>query len=516
MASTRPWRAASGIVIGALLAGAAVAYSFQAPIQATYWTRWVGPSPLTDTEQAAVDACADPGWNGLVKTLSQDASPCGAAWFATHAATHLDASRRDWLTDIARSRSTTPTQRAQAASALLWTRPEDGSLAPLVVLALSAPDSPTEWVTGAAAHLASLDAPVDWADPRLAGRVAVLRLEAGDTTAAREVADLLYADGLAPTMAPEARAHATEVALTTVGLDASTLGAWLTRVDQGRPLDGPWPLVRAFTNEGIACRRTDDPACARLAARLLELLADGALDEGEPEVAPERARPAPVRLPEPLWRVRFGNPAHVERAADTLGSVAAWVRAGAPDERPGRLLAALAHPVHGWADDDALTGEPLAAAGFRRGSPWATALAIVAVAQVAEVDAQVLWSERGLRVRADRLEATLTRCAAPAPDAPPPPDAVIPAHTVLANTMLESAFAAARRGDHAGAVGFAALAARTDPATAAAQQAVDDALAAPEARPDHAAAVLTARLVLDAGAARGAGWWDTPCPDPAN
>ncbi len=515
MPSTRPWRAVTGLGFGALLAAAGAAYTFRAPIQAAYWTRWVGPSPLTAAEQAAIASCADPGWSGLVKVITQGAAPCGPAWFATQAAAHLDGARRDWLSNLARSRGATPTQRAQAASALLWTRPEDGSLAPLVVLALSAPDSPTEWVTGAAAHLAALDTPVDWADPRLAGRVAVLRLEAGDTTAAREVADLLYADGLAPTMAPEARAHATEVALNTVGLDAATLGGWLTRMDHGRPLDGPWPLVRAFTNEGVACRRLDDPACARLAARLLELLADGSLDEGEPEVAPERARPTPARLPEPLWRLRFGDPAQVERAADTLGAVAAWVRAGAPEERPGRLLAALAHPVHGWADDDALAGEPLAAAGFRRGSPWATALAIVAVAEVAEVDAQVLWSERGLRVRADRLEAALTTCPAPS-DAPPPPDTEIPAQAVLANAMLESAFAAARRGDHAGAVGFAALAARTDPAAGAAQQAVDAALAAPEARVDHAAAVQTARLVLHASTPRGPGWWDTPCPAPTH
>ncbi|MBW2257534.1 MAG: hypothetical protein JRI25_23460, partial [Deltaproteobacteria bacterium] len=116
-------------------------------------------------------------------------------------------------------------------------------------------------------------------------------------------------------------------------------------------------------------------------------------------------------------------------------------------------------------------GDPLYPVAQRRGAPWTSALAALAVGEVAGVEVTVHQVGDGVVLRAGDRSVAIGPCgsAAQVPEMLGPP---WPERAVLAQATIEAVGAALRSGDHVMARRLAALASRLDPIGASGVSAV--------------------------------------------
>jgi len=413
--------------------------------------------PLDDAETAALARCDDPGWTGLSRVIEQDVdAPCSEVWVARTVAGHLQDRELQWLHDVVADDTRSPRQRLRGSTALLL-----AGQAPTPDWAFLVTDPRADSLHAYLDALYEGDLPADRLDPFLRASLARRHFLDGDLEATPRIARWLRLVAAQPARLPEAeRAKWTAYVLDLAGLGGGRLKRALERHDRGLGWgELPSGLVPVVAAGGEACAKPASAACVALAADLLER--DARDLEGE---TPREAPPSLVRLPIPLWSALYDRPAAVHAAAATLGEVADWVAAAPEEERAQRLLGSVAWP--GSTVDVArvragLAGDPVDVLAARGGSPWAAALAAMAIGKAAGVDVQVYPAGAGVRLVAGGVEAGVGPCGAPA-SAQGTGQAPWPARAVLAQATLEAAGAALRRGDKGRALRLASLAEHLD------------------------------------------------------
>lgn len=440
------WLAGTGVA-SALVVGVAVAAWTWG--QDAWWAAAV-TWPLDEEEAAAVEACEDPGWIGLLRVLEQDLdAPCAADWFADAGKPHLTKRhlrRVRWLRGVAEDGERSPRARFRAASALLVGGHE--TLPGLAILTRG------ESLSAGRARLADAISegrwPVEWADPDLRGDAALRVLAEDDVgvmhrAIARLRHEALFDDGDAA-----ARARMADAGLDLVGLGGGVLEAALDRRDGGLSQYAlPVSLHATVVNRGQVCRERAAAACLHLVADLLEDRIDAA----------ERPARVAVRTPVPLWEVLHDRaPASVGVRADAVGAVAHWVGETEAAARPRRLLATVAG---GESAHNGAAGDPAAVLRHHRGPPWTTALTALAIAEVADVEVAVAADGAGVWLTVGDEALRVQACGVRLPIAEgEDPGAAWPADAVLAQAALEAAAAATERSDVRRLTAFAA---RMDP-----------------------------------------------------
>jgi hypothetical protein len=506
---SRAWCIAAGLACSVAL-GAVGLWGFW-DVWLDLWWSGVAARPLTEAQARELQTCGKVGWPVLVKVLEQDLeAPCTSSWVEHALAGRGSERRMRWLDTIARSTSREPRERLRAGVGLLLA---GEPAVPGLALLASEPDLPAVERQNLVALLASGELPSEWADPTLRAEAAVRRLADGDLGAAPDVMRHLRRVALEPHPGEERQREAlAEIALEAVGLGGGRLAAAVARREQGLPLrDMPASLVRPVVNRGHVCRDLGTPSCLRLAADLLEYQYHSALEGGDggPEVlAPLDAEAyAVVDLPTALWEVAYEDPAAAQAAAELFGDMALWIAGAAPDERSGRLLGVVAHGHHAYGAPLAragLVGDPIHVLRNRRGTPWSTALAAVALSERVGLPITVEAVGDGVILRLPGRIAGIGPCGAPLLP-PEVPGEAWPARAVLAQAVVESAGAALRRKDAYDAHRLAVLAERVDPVGAAGVTAVIDHVLPQPQDPDGAAGRSLGSLLVDGDAAAPTG-----------
>ncbi|MBT3223995.1 MAG: hypothetical protein HN348_33420, partial [Proteobacteria bacterium] len=185
------------LLVCGLIAGGYVA--FNTHLGPTLWWTLSSRRSLTPEEDTAINSCNDPGWYGALKALHQRPSlPCDPPWLPTILARHANTTHRlNWLKRVA-NRSDNPSQRFDAAVALL--RAKGNAVQDLVFLASNA-NVPAESRAALLYDIATRDLPDHWIDPILADLVALERLRLGDWSDIPRVVRLLHrrtGQGLGP------------------------------------------------------------------------------------------------------------------------------------------------------------------------------------------------------------------------------------------------------------------------------------------------------------------------------
>lgn len=498
------WKRTVGGSIAGLVVLGAVAAMWMLPGANPTWSAVVARLSLDADEQAAIAACEDPGWDGLVKVLAQDLDvECPGGWFAASAAAYVATSvpdaagRRAWLQRQARRKGSARRQ-ARAASALMWVGDVGGGHA--LTLAITAPDAPVAVRDALAREIAWDDEGLALADPALARHAALARLEEGDLTEARGVALWLRADLLRSP--DDGLARRVDVAARAVGLDAGTRRQWLDALASGRTVQGPPELVVPFRQRGASCASITSAECVALIADLLEATAE--MDQPGGEVWTTVSLPSSAARAVPLWQLWFeGDAGAVMVASAEVGRVGAWVASLPEEQRAGAVLAQVAYP----AANTAPGGDLLTLLETRRGPPWTAALGALVLADAGGVDATVYAVDDGVVLGVGEWLAAVGACGAviEVPDRLPEP---VSEHVVLALAALEAATEAASREQWELARALAVLASRLDPATAGALEhfpVADD----PMAAVGHGVGTL---LGASPPEPDGGGWQPTSCP----
>lgn len=396
-----------------------------------WWQRQSG-LPLDEAQSAALETCADPGWAGYLRVLHQDLDvDCTPSQLGAMGATHLEGRmRQEWVRALAEDETSTPRTRLRAGLALLESgQPPVRGLS----LLITHPMVPVEDRTEVVRQLVSGDLDGTWADPLLWGEVSAWRLAEGELDAAPTVIQRLRVESLDAGLDLDTR-----VWLARVALDAAGYPEWVVRRHtERRDLDLPEQLPHDVARDAEvidhACAEAHTPDCLRVAAELLERTSSS-----EPHLL-DGPPPAAGGVAAPLWSLLYdGDEESVYVATELVAAVAAWVARAPQGDRGWRLLGAVtARP----ADPPALRPDPVQAILHRRAGPWTTALAALAVAEVAGAEVSAEPWEEGVLLRADGLVVYIDTCGgrhAPALDSEVPP-APWPTRAVVAQAAAEAA-----------------------------------------------------------------------------
>lgn len=415
---------------------------------------WVASQALTESEQAQLTACEDPGWSAMTKVLEQDLpTECGVVWFAEVVGQGVKPRghrRTAYLTRIAVDGTRSRLSRFRAASALrqaerpwppqapIWLRHPElrDTRAGLYDRALEQPDL-----------LDLLDLPLRW-------EVQAQREVDGEASDGALDRLLRVSSVYSGEAAVARRERLAEQALGELGLTPIGWAQAVARHQAGRPLGHlPVELASAIINRGEACAELGSPSCVLALADLMDR-------------SHERLPAVEVPLLAALWEVEFpGSARAILPRLEIIAEHGAWVEEIEPDLRPQRLRALL---TEGDPDLDALAAGvascPAQAVLHHTGSPWVVALTGLALGELAEVEVEVGWSDGLVYLRLGQEWVVLDSCGADRAlfldEAAPEP---WPVEAVFAQAALEVGGAAGLRGEERAAARLIALARRVDP-----------------------------------------------------
>jgi len=510
----------AGGAVGALALVGAAGVALWIYGQAMYWAS-ASTWPLKAQEQAAVQACEDPGWLGLLKIVEQDLDvDCPATWYADVARDHLKPRHRQrarWLVDIAQDDNRPARARFRAGTALMLSGRD--APAELAVMARVAGARADDLVDAASEG----DWPADWMEPGLRDRVQARSMSIEDPEA---VDALILGLERAATLRedPAASRELAAVALDALGLDQELMSLVVERRQQGLPVgDVPADLTRSLMNDGRVCvgEGLQEPGCLLwLAERLAPYGSEVAPDEStSPKDGPAD------RWVEVIWSLEHEQePRRVRRLQTELGRAADWV--AEPDDGADRARRLWALLLAGLPDKRAQDlGELTLERGWtlHTGPPWSRALLAHVLGEQAGVPVRVgRQGQAGVWVKLADQALLLGPCGG-VTDVPPEAAEPVswPARAIAAQAAIEEAQAASGRGEPVLARRLARLAERLDPVGAAgvesavrgATQVDDDALASaaiellghPEPPP-----IEGAEGDRQAQAAMAAAWWAEP------
>jgi hypothetical protein len=454
-------------VVGAALALGGLAWAVRTPVVQAWWD-YQAQRPLTEEERAALERCEDPSWKGLMRVAEQDLDvPCAELWLAEVTAAHLESRELEWTIRLSAHPERSP--RGQLRTATVLFRAGEPAHADLAFL-VADPEIPEAVRTEYVDALIEGRMSDSWAGPALLARVDLAHFEAGELAGVRSVQRTLRLASRDPEALGQAeRARRVEGVLGMAGLGGDRLERALQRRDHGYSWQGVPPhLEGLLADRGSGCQDRASAACLRLAADLLDQVlerASGGVDGG-PELSELPARPPAATLPRPLWEVLLdADPALVTAAAEELGALGAWVALAPESERPGRLLGSIADARAPFGVEHVRAGElgdPLYPVTRRRGAPWTSALAALAVGEVAGVEVSVHRAGDGVVLRSAARSVAVGACGngIAVPDTLGP---AWPARAVLAQAVVEALGAALRLGNRVMARRLAALAERLDP-----------------------------------------------------
>jgi len=440
-----------GIVATVLAAATLGAFAQRRALRMAWWT-WQAESPLTADEQMAIAACTAPGWTGLSRMLLQDLPhTCDGGWLANQLASVGNKPHRRWIGDFVTAPSSSPRQRATAGlSLMLAGEPE----VPALSLMLDHPavrDEFNEWLL---VSVEAGDLPADWLDPRTTDQLRLRSFVAGDDDpqawAARRLRQSAYWPVDASTLEPlvgEAMARA--------DWDDGMVQQWRDRMASGYGVANvPTARLDSVADAGVSCAVASEPACLRLIAGLLDVQDPDLVFEGE--ASPPLPAPTMSIGPAALWEVlNDGDERASVEGSQLLLEVADWVAAAPADHQAARLLGAVASQHSDYSPqlaDAGHVGDPVWAVRHRAASPWASALAVVVIADHLDIEVAVGEWSQGVAIRVgDRvaglaeggLVLSMPFATAEEPNPPQPPVRPLSRQQVEARAAIE-AYAAAR------------------------------------------------------------------------
>lgn len=444
--------------LGTVLLATAIALWIAAPYLSEAWRSYRRMQPLSASQAEAVQACAHPGWAGLIKVLEQDLDdPCPITWFGDVAASDLDGRAKPRLARLRRIASDPAgPSRARVRAGLALVRAGYDAPPDLAILLRTTEPRPRRAeLVEAIVHS---DWPDAWADPVLRLDVVLERTEDPAARVDAMVQRLWWSALDEDSEAGERRELLFGAALDTIDLTPAIVRTAQERHAAGRSAGNLPPAFSSIVlSELLPCQERASPACVEALAGVIERMESGPLRTDAPSIQATRA------LLDMIWAE---HPSRARARGDLVQDMVAWVLEVEPADRPDRLLALL-------------TGAPAQPAAYARGAgagpeqiivqhtgmPWTAALLLLEAATAASLPVQISSAPAGgVAFTLDGQRYALDDCGGRrAVDPEHPIGEPWPIEAVIAQAAVEAAGAAQRRGERVRAARLLTFATALDP-----------------------------------------------------